>query len=1051
MPEPLTIDSGNSPLRLQVNGIEFQKASLKLLVNIFSQNLNGVGTDIVDLLASLGFGHRKTPESLAGALIHRSRIRAMWAIIKSNSRELGHLIRTEQSELVDLSQNPIDINGWAIIKAHSIELGHLIRTEQSELVDLSQNPIDINGIEIDREFFNRPEDWEYLKKIESWIKLSLEDLGVDSEKARSMSMKLPDYFATALDKELGVHKDEYELLTRHFADTLCSDACRREKNWRRYRAWLNEQLDEPIFAEEFGIRELYVPLCAYYVEKQDREIRHAYNLESAMNDWLIDINQSCIRLISGGPGSGKSTFTKWWAAQVSNQRDFKVWSIALNDLKFTSGDLENKLKEFARRDLETNPLEEEKILIIFDGLDELSLSGKIGSEAAQFFLDELFALVRYYKNLRVLISGRDAIIHSQINKFDKPDQIWHLLPYYLPEDKQAEYKSYPQNLLEKDKRHDWWEKYNRLKNNICEGLPSSLRDPNLAEITSQPILNYLVAISEYYLQDRIKISTTRNEIYQSLIESVYKRGWAKDVKHPLNADISSEEFKLILEEVGLCAWHGDGRKVSKAEITEHCKDNAKLEHILDRFAGNAENPSQHSITNLMTAFYFREKGRRESDRTFEFTHKSFGEFLTAKRLVRSIEHIDNNCRSDNLSKKSALRHWAEICRSGILDSDILHFIREEIKLRCQEEGGRDLVSNWQKTCGDLISYLLKSGLPMEEFRDLDFYRMNNYAIQTEIALLAVLNACAICTRTLSKIEWKDNQSFGNWLARMQGQRTDGEKSLVTSCLSWLDLQGANLYMVNLQWADLNGANLRGANLNRADLSDANLSCHPMFGRTNLVDAELNGAILVDAKLVNVELNRAKLNGANLDGVDLSGAALDGAKLNKTTFNSTLKNKALLNGAVLIGAELQESKLEGASLKGAKLKYADLTGASLRDAHLDGAELPNCTLNNVCFDNAVLNSTDLREANLEGSSLQEAQLNGANLSKAQLENANLTGVKIEGANFNSAVVNRDTILINLKNWSESTNLRNIQGIEDVEKIDYNFKRECENQNKKQNAR
>jgi hypothetical protein len=164
----------------------------------------------------------------------------------------------------------------AIIKAHSRELGHLIRTDQSKLVDrlLSQNPIDINGIEIDREFFNRPEDWEYLKKFESWMELLLQHLGVDSEKARSMSVELPGCFATALDDELGDHRDKYELLTKYFADTLCSDAAQRQRGWRRYSEYLKKQLDRKISNETFTIRELYCVLSI--LSHQRRRIQDAH-------------------------------------------------------------------------------------------------------------------------------------------------------------------------------------------------------------------------------------------------------------------------------------------------------------------------------------------------------------------------------------------------------------------------------------------------------------------------------------------------------------------------------------------------------------------------------------------------------------------------------------------------------------------------------------------------------------------------------------------------------------------------------------------------------
>jgi hypothetical protein len=217
------------------------------------------------------------------------------------------------------------------------------------------------------------------------------------------------------------------------------------------------------------------------------------------------------------------------------------------------------------------------------------------------------------------------------------------LPYYIPEYKTTKYQAHPQNLLITDKRDDWWQKYSSLKGKKYEGLPQSLRIESLDEITSQPILNYLVAISDYFLQNKIDESTTRNQIYQSLLEKVYERGWAErnkatgDRGHPITQSISFADFQLVLEEVGLCAWHGDGRKVSEAEIIAHCENSSKKIKVLLSYFSENINSTQARITKLLTAFYFQVRGEdlASGDKTFEFTHKSFGEFLVAKRSRRA--------------------------------------------------------------------------------------------------------------------------------------------------------------------------------------------------------------------------------------------------------------------------------------------------------------------------------------------------------------------------------------------------------------------------------
>jgi uncharacterized protein YjbI with pentapeptide repeats len=902
MDDQLVAKNQNSSLRLR-DWRESLKALMKLGVDIHFKNSNNIGLDLADLIASLGFGDAKTPESLAWLLINRALLRAMLDITETYCEEWQELTP-------EISQ---------MLKSHLLEGMAL---EDGEFA-------------IDHQFFHDPQSFPGLANAQRWMEEWLMPLVQSATDAKAMSDRLPSYFVVAVHHELLEKPSEYQRLTTQFADTLAVGAYQRELGWRRYTAWLDQQLDEPIFAESFGIRPLYVPLRAYYFERKevegDRytksadteqtapEIRHAQDLEAGMDRWLQNSEDERIRLISGGPGSGKSTFTKWWAAKVVQRGVFKVLHVPLNHLNFT-GDLENKLKDFAASSyLTENPLREPKILIVFDGLDELAFQGKAGLNAAEKFVEQAILIVNASRqNLRVLISGRDVIIQSQMNKFSKPQQIWYLLPYYLPPEEAGKYQESPKGLLEIDQRDNWWINYSQEKDQGYSKLPDSLNLPQLTEITAQPILNYLLAISPYFLENQIDQETTRNQIYQSLLEQVHQRDWAptnnatKNSRHPNTQDISFADFQLVLEEVGLCTWHGDGRKATEGEIIAHCKkSDRKVENLLLKFSERMDNPEQTRVTRLLTAFYFQERGERSKtgDKAFEFTHKSFGEFLTAKRLVRAIAEIDKNLRvEDGWRKEKALKKWVEIYRSGKLDFDILEFLRQEV--RCQYHNHPQLVRDWQETCGDLISYLLQEGLPMEQLQcGLTFREMNNWAIQAEIGILAMLNACSFCTKEISKINWPDDSAFGNWLARLS---YIGTVSLASRCLGFLNLEWATLKGANLEGANLEGATLRAATLEGANLYMANL------GWANLEGANLGWANLHMTNLEEANLHRAKLYRATLRGATLRGATLEGA---------------ILEGANLEGAYLRAANLRGANLRGANLEGANWEGADLERATL----------------------------------------------------------------------------------------------------------------------
>ncbi|MGK7946456.1 MAG: hypothetical protein AB4058_18505, partial [Microcystaceae cyanobacterium] len=347
-------------------------------------------------------------------------------------------------------------------------------------------------------------------------------------------------------------------------------------------------------------------------------------------------------------------------------------------------------------------------------------------------------------------------------------------------------------MINVDQRDDWWKRYGELKQKNYAGIPEQLKRDNLTDITAQPLLNYLIALS--YEREGINFDENKNinEIYSDLLKEVYKRAYEPS-GHRIIEGISENEFLTILMEIALAAWHGDGRTTTVKEIETHC-ESSSLKKLLDKFQKHFQENASASITRLLTAFYFRESGEtRESEKTFEFTHKSFGEYLTAKRIVEGLRSIDKKLKaseedySDDYDAKKALMTWVTLCGASPIDFAILYFVVEELRLSKVE-----LVMQWQQQICHLIEYLMVRGMPMETLNLPSFKVMMTQSRNAEEALLVVLNACARITQELSVIKWPTAESFGEWIARLVGQRENFEKILVMDCLSYLDLHECNL-------------------------------------------------------------------------------------------------------------------------------------------------------------------------------------------------------------------------------------------------------------------
>jgi len=110
-----------------------------------------------------------------------------------------------------------------------------------------------------------------------------------------------------------------------------------------------------------------------------------------------------IRIIGGGPGSGKSSFAKMFAASISFTHD--VLFIPLYKLDINR-DVEDVVGKYfvSNRIFRESPIgKSEQLLLIFDGLDEITQQGKAGLDAASDFITQIKQLVLNYNQAKLRI------------------------------------------------------------------------------------------------------------------------------------------------------------------------------------------------------------------------------------------------------------------------------------------------------------------------------------------------------------------------------------------------------------------------------------------------------------------------------------------------------------------------------------------------------------------------------------------------------------------------------------------------------------------------
>jgi hypothetical protein len=152
---------------------------------------------------------------------------------------------------------------------------------------------------------------------------------------------------------------------------------------------------------------------------------------------------------------------------------------------------------------------------------------------------------RDQRRVLAVVGGRQIVVENCKSELRNEKQILHLLNYV--EENQ-------------DRRSEWWKKYGEASGNGHVELPAELQRDDLKEITAQPLLNYLVALS-YDRKDkenRLDFSKdiTINQIYADILDQVYERVWGKSEGGNVHLKgtrqtIAKSDFIALLEEIGV--------------------------------------------------------------------------------------------------------------------------------------------------------------------------------------------------------------------------------------------------------------------------------------------------------------------------------------------------------------------------------------------------------------------------------------------------------------------------------------------------------------------
>ncbi len=817
----------------------------------------------------------------------------------------------------------------------------LTETEASEAVQKQINKLDKDIDFNDRDakdtliyFYDSP----LRKKFNDILFARLKESGLDENTAKIVTERISRSTHRYMKEAVVKVKDDAKQLAGIYGDGWQQDL----EVYGSIDKYLEEAIatkpQEKVFDENFTFRQIYIPLEVKSINS-DGEVKETatpQNIEVWAKTILLDKNKDKqVLFIQAGPGRGKSVFCRMFADLVRRELHpiYTPILIRLRDVRNFAANIDETLADavgwdFVKSDSGWLTDRNTRFLFLLDGFDEL-LFERGASNELKVFLDQVAqfqkqAAENNERGHRVLITGRPLALYG-IERLMPPNlERVSILP------------------MGDDIQQQWFEKWQTVvgeaeTEKFREFLHSEKCPEQVKELAREPLLLYLLAAMHRDEQLRgemfatADVGGTKVLIYEQALEWVLEKQRVEEGKN-LNPEITKlepEDLEILLAEAGLCVVQSGGEYAAIKMIEDRLvKQGYKELQVLVEKA--RQDKREDGLKNALAAFYLKSAAGAEN--SVEFFHKSFGEFLCAKRMAESLEDLTEKTgkRRKTYVVSDEELEWQvyDLFGYGSLTVEVVEYlmallVKSEIDLVVLFERLHGFYLDW---CDGKFIEATEETLPQKKARQLQQWGIESGQRQVDIytglnvmILLFELHRYGQSQEELrgqlhfhpcGKVDSDDLENkkllkiigysqcidgafvkvVGKFLIRTNLIRADLSGAdliradLIRADLSTAYLRGANLRSANLIRADLSRTILRGANLIRADLSRADLSDADLI-RADLSGAGLISANLMDANLISANLMDANLSGANLSGVNLSGANLRGANLSKIKWNN----------------------------------------------------------------------------------------------------------------------------------------------------------------------
>lgn len=587
------------------------------------------------------------------------------------------------------------------------------------------------------------------------------------QKTDFLERRLSESIGYALNYVLIHSVDRYTpLITALAIDAVTM--VQRSDEWRSYRETLRRAVSEDtIFAQPKDgatLSEIYIRLRCFsrlkleensvFLKKRKPTVKIKVQwLDDSILQWLAaKCKKDQIRIITGAPGSGKSSSAKMLSHRISYAGEYNVFFVPLQG-RDVSGEVNGILEKQVEISkggggLAFNPAttlreDQKPLLLIFDGLDEIKRNDQGGPDTTRKFIGNLRSWLTQINAaselafVKAIILGRpqaadDAASELSIDR----TYVLNTAPISVLSEgdfaRIGEHKIQiddPYELCKLEQRYELWDRCSRWFDDDYSEPPEGFFGNELSDLTKEPLLLYLLFVSGFAGKRWREAAENRNRVYREIFSSIHQRD-VDEKGDSLKKDVNDKgRFFILMECLGLAAWRGGGRTGDDTVFVK-LRDQVYSPKTKKDFAEVAS----ADLKNVALQIYTQQSS--EDVPGYEFIHKSFAEYLTARALVEAATRWLYNYSTDPID---FLQHWCRLTSGQEISPDLRRFVYDEVRLKFADGISHDpnTISEFREICAnfmDVFSAILEQGFPVHRvdwidggapnWRELEEYQKN---------------------------------------------------------------------------------------------------------------------------------------------------------------------------------------------------------------------------------------------------------------------------------------------------------------------------------------